>query len=72
MDEQKAFGEGSMAPKIRATIDFVRRTGGRAVITSLEHGKAAVHGEAGTTITAGVSTIETTETTGTTATAETA
>jgi carbamate kinase len=52
MDEAKAFGEGSMAPKIRAAIDFVRRTGGRAIITSLEHGQAAVHGEAGTTITA--------------------
>src|SRR6185312_16061463 len=50
MDEAKAFGEGSMAPKIRAAVDFVRRTGGRAVITSLEHGQQAVHGEAGTTI----------------------
>ena len=52
MDEQKAFGEGSMAPKIRAAVDFVRRTGGRAVITSLDRGQRAVHGEAGTTITA--------------------
>jgi carbamate kinase len=51
MDEQKAFGEGSMAPKIRAAVDFVRRTGGRAIITSLSHGQEAVHGEAGTTIT---------------------
>ena len=51
MDEGKAFGEGSMAPKIRAAIDFVRRTNGRAIITSLEHGQQAVHGEAGTTIT---------------------
>jgi carbamate kinase len=50
MDEAKAFGEGSMAPKIRAAVDFVRRTGGRAIITSLEHGQRAVHGEAGTTI----------------------
>jgi carbamate kinase len=40
-----------MAPKIRAAIDFVRHTGGRAIITSLAHGQAAVHGEAGTTIT---------------------
>ena len=31
-----AFGEGSMAPKVRAAVDFVRRTGGRAVITMLE------------------------------------
>jgi carbamate kinase len=52
MDEQKAFGEGSMAPKIRAAVDFVRRTGGRAIITSLELGQKAVRGEAGTSITA--------------------
>lgn len=52
MDAEKAFGEGSMAPKIRAAVDFVRRTGGRAVITSLARGQAAVRGEAGTTITA--------------------
>ena len=52
MDRNKAFGEGSMAPKIRAAIDFVRRTNGRAIITSLECGLQAVRGEAGTTITA--------------------
>ena len=64
MDRQKAFGEGSMAPKIRAAIDFVRRSdaarsgrGGvaeppRAIITSLARGRAAVQGKAGTTITA--------------------
>jgi carbamate kinase len=46
------FGEGSMAPKIRAAVDFVRRTGGRAIITSLSHGHRAVRGKAGTTITA--------------------
>jgi carbamate kinase len=51
LDEAKAFGEGSMAPKIRAAIDFVRRTNGRAIITSLSRGLDAVHGEAGTTIT---------------------
>ncbi len=51
MDEQKAFGEGSMAPKVRAAVDFVRRTGGRAIITSLARGQDAVHGHAGTTIT---------------------
>ena len=51
MDKAAAFGEGSMAPKIRAAIDFVRRTGGRAIITALECGRDAVHGEAGTTIT---------------------
>ncbi|GAC1654941.1 MAG: carbamate kinase [Gemmatimonadaceae bacterium] len=52
MDEANAFGEGSMAPKIRAAIDFARRTGGRAVITELVKGRAAIRGEAGTTITA--------------------
>jgi carbamate kinase len=52
MDAAQAFGEGSMAPKIRAAIDFVRRTRGRAIITSLAHGQEAVDGKAGTTITA--------------------
>ena len=51
MDQEKAFGEGSMAPKIRAAIDFVHRTGGRAIITSLERGRDAVRGRAGTAIT---------------------
>ena len=51
MDAAGAFGEGSMAPKIRAAIDFVRRSGGRAIITSLARGQAAVRGDAGTTIT---------------------
>jgi carbamate kinase len=51
MDAAGAFGEGSMAPKIRAAVDFVRRSGGRAIITSLARGQAAVRGEAGTTIT---------------------
>lgn len=52
MDQAGAFGEGSMAPKIRAAVDFVRRTGGRAIITALDRGRDAVHGKAGTTITA--------------------
>ena len=52
MDRAEAFGEGSMAPKIRAAIDFVRHTGGRAIITELGRGREAVRGEAGTTITA--------------------
>ena len=52
LDRGGAFGEGSMAPKIRAAIDFVRRTKGRAIITSLSHGRDAVRGKAGTTITA--------------------
>lgn len=51
LDRAGAFGEGSMAPKVRAALDFVRRTGGRAIITELSRGREAVRGEAGTTIT---------------------
>jgi carbamate kinase len=51
MDRAGAFGEGSMAPKIRAAVDFARRTGGRAIITELGRGREAVRGSAGTTIT---------------------
>ena len=51
MDAAQAFGEGSMAPKIRAAVDFVRGTGGRAIITSLPRGREAVARRAGTTIT---------------------
>jgi carbamate kinase len=50
LDREKAFGEGSMAPKVRAAVDFARRTGGRAIITELRRGRDAVRGEAGTTI----------------------
>ena len=50
LDRNGAFGEGSMAPKVRAAVDFVRGTGGRAIITELSRGLEAVSGEAGTTI----------------------
>lgn len=50
LDLNGAFGEGSMAPKVRAAVDYVRRTGGRAIITELSRGLDAVHGRAGTTI----------------------
>jgi carbamate kinase len=50
MDRAGQFGEGSMAPKIRAAVDFVRRTGGRAIITSLGYGREAIRGEAGTEV----------------------
>jgi carbamate kinase len=49
-DRAGAFGEGSMAPKVRAATDFVRTSGGRAIITALQHGMDAVRGQAGTTI----------------------
>lgn len=50
MDEAGQLGEGSMGPKVRAAADFVRSTGGRAIITELSRGLDAVHGRAGTTI----------------------
>jgi carbamate kinase len=52
LDRAGALGEGSMAPKVRAAVDFVRATGGRAIITELGCGREAVRGAAGTTITA--------------------
>jgi len=50
LDRQKAFGEGSMAPKVRAAAKYVRQTGGRAIITELSRGSNAVAGNAGTEI----------------------
>jgi len=45
-----AFGEGSMGPKVAAAVDYVRRTQGRAIITELSKGRAAVQGIGGTEI----------------------
>jgi len=50
LDARAAFGEGSMAPKVRAAANFVTRTGGRAIIAELSQGMEAVRGRAGTTI----------------------
>ncbi|HSJ63763.1 MAG TPA: carbamate kinase [Gemmatimonadaceae bacterium] len=50
LDRTGTLGAGSMAPKVRAAIAFVRATAGRAIITELHHGRAAVRGEIGTTI----------------------
>lgn len=50
LDAAGAFGEGSMAPKVRAAIDYVRHTRGRAVIAGLEQGREAIAGRAGTVI----------------------
>ncbi len=48
------LGQGSMAPKVGAAIDFVRGgPGRRAHIARLDRGLAAVRGEAGTLIAAG-------------------
>jgi carbamate kinase len=45
-----AFGEGSMGPKVAAAVDYVRRAQGRAIITELSKGRAAVQGTGGTEI----------------------
>lgn len=50
LSKEGAFGEGSMGPKVAAATDYVRRTRGRAIITELSKGRAAVQGEAGTEI----------------------
>ncbi len=50
LDAQHMFGEGSMAPKVRAAAKYVRETGGRAIITELSRGSDAVAGHAGTEI----------------------
>jgi len=46
----KELGTGSMRPKVEAAADFVRAGGGRAIIAELADGLAALHGDAGTTI----------------------
>jgi carbamate kinase len=50
LGKEGAFGEGSMAPKVAAAAEYVRRTKGRAIITELSKGRAAVQGIAGTEI----------------------
>jgi carbamate kinase len=47
---QQRFGAGSMGPKVEAAIAFVRETGKRAAIGSLEEIGQIVAGEAGTII----------------------
>ncbi len=44
------LGSGSMAPKVEAAADFVRRGGTRAIIARLDQGREAVAGSAGTEI----------------------
>jgi carbamate kinase len=44
------FPPGSMGPKIGAAIDFLRNGGKEAIITSIENGRAAIKGKAGTRI----------------------
>ncbi|MBI3647274.1 MAG: carbamate kinase [Actinobacteria bacterium] len=44
------FGTGSMGPKIRAAVDFVRGGGRRAIVADLDEGLQALSGGAGTLI----------------------
>ena len=48
--EEGHFAAGSMQPKMKASIDFVKRGGSRAIITSPHLLKKAINGEAGTHI----------------------
>ena len=46
-----ALGVGSMAPKVEASVTFIRNGGARAIIARLDQGQQAVAGNAGTEIT---------------------
>ncbi len=45
-----SLAAGSMRPKVQAVVEFVRETGGEAVITSAGAVERALAGEAGTRI----------------------
>ena len=46
----KEFAEGSMLPKVEASIDFASKSKGYALITSLKKAKLALEGKTGTVI----------------------
>ena len=48
--DAEEFGEGSMAPKVEAGVEFVDHGGDRAIITSIETVTEALTGDAGTII----------------------
>ncbi len=48
--KEGAFLEGSMKPKILASLDFLESGGDIAIITSFDHAVAALNGKAGTRI----------------------
>ncbi|WP_455539035.1 carbamate kinase [Terrisporobacter sp.] len=49
--EEGQFAKGSMLPKVEACLDFVENEkDGKAIITSLERAKEALHGKTGTVI----------------------
>jgi carbamate kinase len=49
--EKFEFAPGSMGPKVKAAVDFVRGTGKQAVIGALEELELLLTGQAGTTVT---------------------
>jgi carbamate kinase len=51
--EAGEFPEGSMGPKVRATVEFIERGGQRAIITSPDHLEGAIAGRTGTHVVAG-------------------
>lgn len=51
LEEGTHFAEGSMAPKIRAVVQYLERGGKEAIITNPENIERAVAGETGTRIT---------------------
>ena len=48
--KEEQFLEGSMKPKIQASVDFLESGGDAAIITSFDHALAALNGKAGTVI----------------------
>ena len=51
--EEGQFARGSMLPKIRACVDFVKMTGHQAIITNPEHIALSLQGKSGTMICCG-------------------
>ena len=47
----KEFGEGSMKPKVEASLDFLDGGGEKVIITSVEELENALNGKSGTTLT---------------------
>jgi carbamate kinase len=47
-EKEGHFGEGSMAPKVRAIVRFLERSGGTGIITDPPNMRRALIGEAGT------------------------
>ncbi len=48
--EEDQFAKGSMLPKVEACMKYVKETGNKALITSLEKAKEGLNGETGTII----------------------